>query len=166
MSVPNAVWEWELDGIGTSSWHENKSEKWEWQWKGIGMWNAIAGELCCTVLVRQRESADRARRWLVDAVRQTTVSWALLSRVQDVVPLDLHHSTSSTLNSGAVCPADTYNGSIHTVAHSVNRPFIKYYQPAAESDPETGVYERPMQPLRMHSTTLVASRVHWCKHTV
>ena len=36
--------------------------------------------------------------------------------------------------------------------------------PAAQSDPETGVYERPVQPLRTHRATLVASRVRRCKH--
>jgi len=36
--------------------------------------------------------------------------------------------------------------------------------PAAQNGPETGVYERPVQPLRMHRATLVASRVRRCKH--
>jgi len=43
-----------------------------------------------------------------------------------------------------------------------HKPTVHKVLPAAHSDSETVVYERPMQPLRTHTATLVASRV--CKH--
>jgi len=59
-----------------------------------------------------------------------------------------------------------YLGCIHKVAQSrtERKPTIHKLLPAAQSDPETGVYERPVQPLQTHRATLVASRVRRCKH--
>ena len=55
---------------------------------------------------------------------------------------------------------------VHKVAQNrtERKPTVHKLLPAAQSDPETGVYERPVQPLRMHRATLVASRVRRCKH--
>jgi len=44
------------------------------------------------------------------------------------------------------------------------KPTVHKLLSAAQSDPETGVYERPVQALRTHRATLVASRVRRCKH--
>jgi len=48
----------------------------------------------------------------------------------------------------------------HRVAE--HKPVIRKLLPAARSDSETGVYERPVQSLRTHSMTLVASSVRRC----
>ena len=57
-------------------------------------------------------------------------------------------------------------GCVHKVAQSrtERKPTIHKLLPAAHSDPETGVYERPVQPLRTHRAILVASKVRRCKH--
>jgi len=57
-------------------------------------------------------------------------------------------------------------GCVRKVAQSraERKPTVHKALPAAQSDPETGVYERPVQPLRKHRATLVTSRVRRCKH--
>jgi len=53
---------------------------------------------------------------------------------------------------------------LRSQSRTERKPTVHKLLPAAQSDPETGVYERPMQPLRTHRATLVASRVRRCKH--
>ena len=58
------------------------------------------------------------------------------------------------------------SGCVHKVAQSrtERKPTVHKLLPAAQSDPETGVYERTVQPLGTYRATLVASTVRRCKH--
>ena len=66
---------------------------------------------------------------------------------------------------GRVVRSGSRHGCVHKVAQSCTerKPTVHKLLAAAQSDPETGVYKRPVQPLRTHRVTLVASRVHRCK---
>jgi len=50
------------------------------------------------------------------------------------------------------------------MSRTERKPTVHKLLPAARSDADTGVYKRPVQPLRTHTATLVASRVRRCKH--
>ena len=63
---------------------------------------------------------------------------------------------NDTFNTDYVISRLLYRGCIHKVVQSSTecKPTVHKLLPAAQSDPETRVYERPVQPLRTHRATL------------